>query len=85
MGFAVLKSGISEICVNQGRCNGICTSGVCFQFTTVSMMRAVVTMEIVAVMAMAVPVTMDGISNQIVQVILAFLCYVLLYCLGLVQ
>ena len=33
-------------------------------------MRTVVTKEIVAVMA--VPVTMDGISNQIVQVILAF-------------
>jgi hypothetical protein len=61
------------------------TSGVCFQFTTVSMMRAVVTMEIVAVMAMAVPVTMDGISNQIVQVILVFLCYIWLRCLGLVQ
>ena len=49
------------------------------------MMRAVVTMAIVAVMAMAVPVTMDGISNRIVQVILVFLCYILLYCLGLVQ
>ena len=46
-------------------------------------MRTVVMKEIVAVMA--VPVTMDGISNQIVQVILAFLCYFLLYCLGLVQ
>ena len=79
MGFAVLKSGLSEICVNQGRFNGICTSGVCFQFTTVSMMRAVVTMEIVAVMAMAVPVTMDGISNQIVQVILVFFCYIHLF------
>ena len=49
------------------------------------MMRAVVTMEIVAVMAMAVPVTMDGISNQIVQVICVFLCYIWLRCLGLVQ